>query len=51
MRRKYYCHICDRVDWMWHGREHFNWEEFATQEEIARAAERRIGYERRITKK
>jgi hypothetical protein len=50
MKRKTYCHVCDKVVESWHGREHFNWEEFATPEEIARSHERYIGYMRRISK-
>ena len=42
--KRSYCHVCDKLVDTWHGREHFNWEEFATPERIARAEERRIGY-------
>ena len=45
MKRKYYCHVCDKFDLYHHGREHFNWEEHSTPEKIARANERLIGYE------
>lgn len=41
---KSYCYVCDKVVESWHGREHFNWEEFATPEKIALADERRMGY-------
>ena len=45
MKRKYYCYVCDMVDSYLHCREHLNWEEHSTPENVALAEERRIGYE------